>query len=187
MKKIILLLIAIVTLSSCTQQKIGYVNSSDLMKDYKAVKDLESEIKDKQNLLQGKYEQVALAFEKEVQEFQLKSKKQSRKKGEARYQELMYKQQQIQQSQQQESVALQKESQDQMDDLIDDMKDLVKDYAKDNGYTYILGTNESGNVLYGAKEYDLTETLLDVINADYKNGKSAVSDEVKETVKDSIK
>ena len=125
MKKIIILLIAIVTLSSCTQQKIGYVNSSDLMKDYKAVKDLESEIKDKQTLLQGKYEQVALAFEKEVQEFQLKSKKQSRKKGEARYQELMYKQQQIQQSQQQESVALQKESQDKMDDLIDDIKDCL--------------------------------------------------------------
>jgi len=187
MKKILILLVAAVALSSCTQQKIGYVNSSDLMKEYKAVKDLEKEIKDKQTLLQGKYEQVALAFEKEVQEFQLKSKKLSRKKGEVRYQELMYKQQQIQQNQQQESVALQKESQDQMDDLIDDMKDLVKVYAKKNGYTFILGTNESGNVLYGDKELDLTETITEVINADYKKGSSASSNEVKETKKDSVK
>jgi len=187
MKKIIILLIAVITLSSCTQQKIGYVNSSDLMKEYKAVKDLEKEIKDKQTLLQEKYKQVALAFEKEVQEFQSKSKKLSRKKGEARYQELMYKQQQIQQNQQQESAALQQESQDKMDDLIDDMKDLVKEYAVKNSYTYILGTNESGNVLYGEKQFDLTETILDVINADYKKGHSASSNEVKETEKDSVK
>ena len=74
-----------------------------------------------------------------------------------------------------------------MDDLIDDMKDLVKEYAKKNSYTYILGTNESGNVLYGAKEFDLTETILDVINADYKKGNSVSSNEVKETEKDSVK
>lgn len=187
MKKFLIILVAAIALSSCTQQKIGYVNSTDIMKDYKAVNDLESEIKDKQTLLQKKYEQVALAFEKEVQEFQATSKKLSRKKGEARYQELMYKQQQIQQNQQQESVALQKESQDKMNDLIDDMKDLVKEYAKKNGYTYILGTNESGNVLYGDKKLDLTETILDVINADYKSRKTSSSDEVKETVKDSVK
>lgn len=186
MKKIFILLLAVITLSSCTQQKIGFVDSTELMKDYKAVKDLENQIKDKQNLLQGKYEQVALAFEKEVQEFQKVSKKLSQKKAEARYQELMFTQQQIQQNQQNESLALQKESQEDMNTLIDDMKDLVKEYAKKNSYTFILGTNESGNVLYGAKEYDLTETILEVINDAYKKGNTADS-KTQEVAKDSIK
>ncbi len=186
MKKIFILLLAVITLSACTQQKIGFVDTTELMKDYKAVKDLENQIKDKQNLLQGKYEQIALAFEKEVQEFQKVSKKLSQKQGEARYQELMFKQQQIQQNQQKESLALQKESQEKMDDLIDNMKDLAKEYAKNNGYTFILGTNESGNVLYGAEEYDLTETILEVIDNAYKKGNTADS-KAQETTKDSVK
>lgn len=169
MKNLFIAIIALVTLSACNQQKIGYVDSIDLMKDYKAVKDLEKEIEGKQNTLQVSYQQIAGAFEQEVQEFQSKSNKMSRKKGEERYQELMMKQQQIQQGQQIESQKLQQESQDKMDEIIEDVKDFVKEYAMENSYTYILGSNDAGNVLYGDKELDLTEVVLVALNKAYKN------------------
>jgi outer membrane protein len=169
MKKIFIAFIALVSLSACTQQKIGYVDSTELMQDYKAVKDLEKEIEEKQNTLQASYQQVALSFEKEVQDFQENSGKMSRKKGEERYQELMMKQQQIQQIQQSESQKLQKESQDKMDVIIDDVKEFVKNYAEKNGFTFILGSNEGGNVLYGDEKLDLTDVLLVAINKEYKN------------------
>ncbi len=182
MKNLIIALITLVTLSACTQQKTGYVDSIEMMKEYKAVKALEQEIEEKQNTLQATYQQIALAFDKEVQEFQSKSKKMSQKNGEARYQELMMKQQQIQQSQQNESAKLQNESQEEMNKIIDDVKDFVKDYAKENGFTYILGSNDSGNVLYGDSKMDLTETILDALNKEYKNSnKSEEITEEKET------
>lgn len=178
MKNFLIAIIALITLSACTQQKIGYVDSTELMQEYKAVKDLEKEIEEKQNMLQASYQQVAMSFEKEVQEFQAASNKMSRKKGEARYQELMMKQQQIQQSQQNESLILQNESQDKMDDIIDDVKDFVKNYAQENSYTYVLGSTESGNVLYGDEKLDLTDVVILAINKAYKNKES--EDEVSE-------
>lgn len=182
MKNIVITLIMLLTLSACTQQKIGYVDSTELMKNYKVVKALEKEIEEKQNTLQVTYQQIALAFEKEVQEFQTKSKSMPQKKAEARYQELMFKQQQIQQSQQNESAKLQNESQEKMDEIIEDVKDFVEEYAKANSYTFILGSNDSGNVLYGDSKMELTETVLDALNKEYKDSdKSEETTEEKET------
>ena len=178
MKNIVIALVTLIALSSCTQQKTGYVDSIELMKAYKAVKALEKEIEEDQNTLQVTYQQIAMAFEKEVQEFQAKSKTISRKKGEERYQELMLKQQQIQQSQQNESQKLQNESQEKMNEIIEDVKDFVEEYAKANSYTFVLGSNDSGNVLYGDSKMDLTETIVGALNKEYKN--SAQPEEIKE-------
>ncbi len=189
MKNFLVAIIALVSLSACTQQKIGYVDSEELMKEYKAVKDLEKEIEEKQNLLQASYQQIALTFEQEVQEFQSNSKRMSRKEGEARNQELVMKQNQIQQSMQNESLKLQQESQDKMDDIIDDVKDFVKEYAQTNGFTYVLGSNEAGNVLYGKEDLDLTDVILVAINKAYKNkgGDDDETEEAKETPKEEVK
>lgn len=168
MKNIIIAIIAVLTLSACTQQKIGYVDSSDLVQDYKAVKKLEKELGQKQASFQAKYKQIAADFEKEVKEFQSKAKKYSQKKGQAKYEALMLKQQQIQQAQQAENGQLQKESQERMDAIVDDVKAFVKEYAKTNGYTYILGSNEAGSVLYGDSKLDLTETILAAMNKKFK-------------------
>jgi len=188
MKNLVIAIIAVLTLSACTQQKIGYVDSSDLVQDYKAVKELEEELGQKQALFQAKYQQVATVFEKEVQEFQANAKKYSRKKGQEKYEALMMKQQQIQQTQQAENGQLQKEGQERMDKIVDDVKAFVKEYAKTNGYTYILGSNEAGSVLYGDSELDLTETILVAINKKFKaEGKIVAAETEKEVVEETNK
>ena len=185
MKNLVIAIIAILTLSSCTQQKIAYVNSSDLVQDYKAVKALETELGEKNAIFQAKYQQIATEFEKEVQEFQANAKKYSRKKGQEKYDALMMKQQQIQQGQQIENSQLQKEGQERMDKIVDDVKAFVKEYAKANAYTYILGSNEAGSVLYGDSELDLTETILVAINKKYKeDGKIVEPETEKEALKE---
>ncbi len=173
MQKVLLVLSIAVLFTACKQQKTAYVDVADIMKEYKAVKTLEKEVEDQQNALQAKYNQIAMEFEKEAREFDASSRRMSRKKAEARYQELLQKNQQIQQAQQAESATLQQESQESMDEIIEDFKDFVKEYAQANGYTYILGATESGNVLYGDATLDLTEEILDALNKDYKeNNKS---------------
>jgi len=52
--------------------------------------------------------------------------------------------------------------------LIKKVKDFIKDYGTKNGYFYILGSNEGGSVLFGKEESDLTQTILDLLNAAYK-------------------
>lgn len=189
MKKILLVLSVAVVFTACKQQKTAYVNVADVMKDYKAVKTLQKEIEEEQNALQVKYNEIAQDFQKEAREFDEASKHMSRKKAEARYQELLQKNQQIQQAQQAENTNLQQDSQKRMDEVIEDFKDFVKEYAKSNGYTYILGATESGNVLYGDSSLDLTEEILDALNKDYKDNNSESTTEAEEkqiTEKDTV-
>ena len=60
------------------------------------------------------------------------------------------------------------ESQSQNDSLIQKVKTFVKDYGKKNGYSYILGSNDAGSVMYGEEASDLTQTILEALNAEYE-------------------
>ena len=83
-------------------------------------------------------------------------------------QELQQKEQILSQRLQFEQQQIAQESQAQNDSLIKKIKDFVKDYGTKNGYSYILGSNEGGSVMFGKEESDLTQTLLDLLNAAYK-------------------
>lgn len=162
MKKLILALVAVVTLASCNQQKMGYVDVSKLMKEYDAVKDLEKEMKDKSDAFQAKYQQIAADMDAQIKAGKM-TQAQAQQKG-----------QELQGAYQQEGGMLQKESEDRSNKIIEDVKEFVKEYAKKNGYTFVFGSNESGNVLYGEEKSDLTEKLIDEINKDDKMAEKSV-------------
>ena len=82
-------------------------------------------------------------------------------------------------------LSKEKKSQEKMDEIIEEVKDFAKDYAKKNGFSYILGSNESGNVLYGDSQYDLTETLTDAINNQYKEDNKSIDEEKPTEVEES--
>ena len=85
---------------------------------------------------------------------------------------LQKKQQQLQQQMQGEQQQLTQEFQTEIDSAIATVKDFVKEYGKANGYTYILGTSDAAStVLYGTEQNDLTQTILDALNAKYKDKK----------------
>ena len=67
-----------------------------------------------------------------------------------------------------EEQTLQTEGQQKIDTLITEVKDFVKDYGKKNNYTYILGANDAGSVMYGADGNDITQTVIDALNASLK-------------------
>lgn len=158
MKKLIIAVVALVTLASCNQQKTGYVDVAKVMEEYDAVKDMEKEVKAKSDAFQAKYEQIAAEMDA-----QIKAKKMSQTDAQNQGQQLQMAYQQEGQALQQETEAMQKK-------LIDDFKEFVKEYAKKNGYAFVLGSNESGNVLYGSEKADLTEKIIDAINEDYGSG-----------------
>jgi outer membrane protein len=43
----------------------------------------------------------------------------------------------------------------------------LKQYGKQQGYTFILGATESGNIVYAADEADITEAVLKGLNEQY--------------------
>lgn len=169
MKNIFLMAFAILALASCTEpQKTGFVDNGKLINDYQERIDLEATFKTKIEAFQKRTDSTSKAFQLEAQDFQLKAQNMSQEDAQAQYQVLGQKQQILQQRIQNEEQQIQQASQTEIDSLIKKVKTFVKDYGKKNEYDYIFGSNEAGSVMYGKESEDLTQTILDAINADYK-------------------
>jgi outer membrane protein len=169
MKNIILVALAILTFTSCQQpQKIGFVDNSKLINDYQEKIDIEATMKEKIDAFQKRTDSLRQSFQLEINEAELKARKMSQANLQKLSQELQQKEQVLSQRVQFEQQQITRESQTKNDSLIKKVKDFVNDYGKTNGYSYILGSNEAGSVMFGKEDSDLTQTILDALNEAYK-------------------
>ena len=172
MKNIIYVALALITFTSCQQQKIGFVDNGTLINDYQEKKDVEAEFQLKEEAFRKKADSIGQAFQAEAQKGQAEAQRlarSNRKKAEEMMISLQQKQQQLQQKMQTEQQAIAQAFQAEIDSVISTVKDFVKDYGKKNGYTYILGTSDAAaTVMYGTDANDLTKTVSEALNASYK-------------------
>jgi len=173
MKNIIYLVLAMLVFASCEKpNKIGFVDNGTLINDFEEKKAVEAKFQIKQEAFAKRADSISKAFQEEAQKGQAKAQRlarTNRKKAEELMMSLQQKQQQLQQQMQVEDNQLKQGFQAEIDSVILHVKEYVKDYGKTNGYNYILGTSElAATVMYGKEQSDLTQTILDALNAEYK-------------------
>lgn len=169
MKHIFYIVLVMLAFTSCQDKKIGYVDNTTLINEIQEKKDLETKFQGKQEAFKKKTDSISQAFQLEVQQTQLTAQKSSQKKAQELIGGLQQKQQLLQQQVQFEEQQITLAFQGEIDSLIIKVKDFVKDYGKTNGYTYILGTSDgASSVLYGTDENNLTQTILEALNTEYK-------------------
>ena len=185
MKKVIAFSLLLCLLFSCNQTKIAYIDVEEVIKEYKAMKDAQKELEVKENEFKQVLDQLAVTYQSGLKTYQEKGRTMTLKKRQETENELMQQQQILNQRQQQAQQELQKFGQDKMDEINEAIQDFVKDYAKANGYTYILGTSDQTKaVLYGENSMDLTDTIIEAINDDYKaSSKREPNQEDKDSIK----
>lgn len=168
MKKLILVVLVAAGLTSCNEQKTAYVDTTKLIQEYTEMKNVEMEFTTKSDRVKIELDSLAQSFQVEVQEYQNNMNSLSTEERQSMEQELMRKQQTIQQQQQMRGNQLRQESDVVIDSIVTKVKDYVKDYGKENGYTYIFGSNESASIMYAEDGLDITEEILEKLNASYK-------------------
>ncbi|UKM65572.1 OmpH family outer membrane protein [Flavobacteriaceae bacterium GSB9] len=173
MKNLIYLSIAMLVMASCQKpNKIGFIDNGTVINDYQEKIDIEAKYQTKDEVFRKRADSIGQAFQAEVQETQKTAQRASQQKQQELMAGLQKKQQQLQQQMQGEQQQLTQEFQAEIDSAIATVKDFVKEYGKANGYTYILGTSDAAStVLYGTEQNDLTQTILDALNAKYKDKK----------------
>jgi len=164
MKKILLIAIAVVTLQSCNQEKTAYINNTKVVSDFKEMKDAEAKWAKKNDELRADLQQKAVAFQKEVQDFEAKRASLSKNKFDELAASLQAKQQGLQREQQGKVQEIQQQSGAEIDTIVENVKKFIKEYGKKNGYTYIYGDTETSNILYGKEELDITDQVLKELN-----------------------
>lgn len=169
MKKIVVALSLLLILGSCQeQQKIAFLDNNKVVSEFQKKKDFEKKFQVKIDNFNRKADSLDKAIQMEAQLFQTKSATMSKTNAEAEYQTLLQKKQMQDYQLRAEEQSLQAEGQKQIDTLVKEVKAFVKDYGKKNGYTYILGANDAGSVLYGVEANDITQTVIDALNTEMK-------------------
>lgn len=167
MKKLLFIGIAVLTLVSCQEQKIGFVDNAELINGYQEKVDTEEKIKTKIEAFQKRTDSLRQAFQLEINDAEIKARKMSQAGIQKLSKDLQDKEQVLSQRVQFEQNQIAEESRSENDSIIKKVKDFVKEFGKKNGYTYILGSNEAGSVMYGEESNDLTQTIMDALNAEY--------------------
>ena len=169
MKKIVAALSIVLVLASCQEsKKIGFVDNGKVINAYQEKIDVEDKYKLKDEDFKKFADSIGKAFQLEAQDFQINGSKLSKKKQDETYQALGQKQQILQQQLQGQQGALTQQFNVEIDSVLSHMKTFVSDYGKTNGYSFILGNIEAGSVMYGEDSSDLTDIIIEAINADYK-------------------
>ena len=176
MKKILVIIALAISIVSCDKKaadvkevKTAYVDTSILMKEYTATKDLDAKYKAKGEEKGRQLQAEINRFKQEAQNFQAQAQANGQAWAQQKGAELQKREQQLAQAQQALSQQLQQEGGTEMDSLVANVKRTIKAYGKEKGYTYIYGTGDSNaSILYAEDKLDITKDIIKLLNDKYK-------------------
>ncbi|GGD22309.1 OmpH family outer membrane protein [Flavobacterium orientale] len=180
MKKTIVLLSAIIALTSCNSNtsdnketpnasgiKTAYVDTAKLMDENLEAKDIKSKYDALLEEKGKKFDAEVAQFQSEAANFEKNAQQYGMQWAQTKGAELRKKEQYLAQQEQLIVREAQLEGSKEMDSLVKRIRVVIKDYGKEKGYDYIYGTGESATVLYGKEENDLTQEFIKMLNDKY--------------------
>ncbi len=167
-KNVISIVVLAIMISSCNQTKIGYMDVEKVMTGYEGMKDLELDIKAKQETMAKSLDSLSSIFQNKVKNYYSKASKLNAKKRQEMEASLQMEQQMLQGKQQQATMDLQKMGRDSTAEITQLLDSLVTIFATKNGYHLIMGTTGKGTVMYGDSTLSVTKDMLTIMNAQYK-------------------
>jgi len=193
MKKSLVIIALAISIISCNKQtevkeaKTAYIDTSKLMDEYTAAKDVQSKYKAKSDEMGRELEAEVAKFKADAASFQKNAQANGQAWAQQNGQALQRREQQLQYAQQAMVQQLQQEMGVEMDTLVSDVKKYIKTYGKDKGYDYIYGTGETASVLYAKDSYDITKDMIKLLNDKYTapaktDGKTDVKADAKKEI-----
>lgn len=163
------------TKSGNTRLAIAYVNNDSILESYDLVKKMKSELEQKGKRLEAEVAAKQRTFEKDaayLQE-QVQKKTISEQSAQEIYGQLMQSQQNINALREKYMADMQKSEADMNIALLDSVMNFLKRYNAKFKFDYILGYNKVGSILYANDTLDITNNVIEELNAEYhrKNGK----------------
>jgi len=139
MKRLILILtIAVISGNMAYSQKIGHINSNDLLVSMPERASIETEIQNHAKQLETQLLSMQRELETKYQDFQANESLMTEAIREDRIKELTSLEQRLNEFQERAQSDLQKKEQELTEPLITKAKDAINKVAKENGYTYII-------------------------------------------------
>jgi outer membrane protein len=147
---------------------IAYIRVDSLLMEYNFYNELEDQIKKRKSEMEAELGRKARMLEKDMEEFQHKAQNNlflSEQSYNTQAEELYKKREELAMSEQQLSQKLMDESMALEQQILDTVLNFMKIFNSDKKYRYIIN---AGNLLYGEKADDITDTILVLMNERFK-------------------
>ena len=164
MKKILLLsLTFLISISSFSQNKFGYIDSQELLLLMPERKTAEEEVQTFAKSLESQLQAMTAEYQQSVQEYQANEATYTDLVKQDKVTEITGLEQRIQSFQQNAQQALQSKEQELLEPILQKARQAIEDVASEGDYTYIFDKSV-GSILY-AKE---SENILDKVKKKLK-------------------
>jgi len=156
------------------QLPIAYINIDSLLSNYAYSKDLNEVLIRKRENAQATLTQKARQLDTEMREFQRKHENNaflSEQSFKSQQQALVKKQQDLQALEENLTQDLVKEQQKMNEQLRDSIYKFLVTYNKDKKYQMILSNTMNDNIMVADQAYNITDEVVEILNANYKKNK----------------
>jgi outer membrane protein len=150
--------------------KVAYVNNDSILTGYELVKKMRTDLEAKGKRLETELASKQKAFDKDASYFQeqVKKKALSDQSAQEIYAQLTQEQQKINELRQRYSAELQQNEMQMNVVLLDTVTNFLKRYNAINKFDYVLGFSRGGNILLANDTLDITQSVLEELNKEYK-------------------
>ena len=168
---IILSLIALVValIALADQKKIVYVDSLKLISNYKGAKVAKQAYELKASVWRANLDTLMAELNREIAKYEKDKVKMSAREKKLSEELIASKQQQLQSYQQVTADNAAKEDKEITGKVFSEINDFLKQYGEEKGYEFIMAATNAGNIVFAKKGNDITEEVLEKMNADYQS------------------
>ena len=158
------------TVAVAGEGAIVYINTDSLLSNYNFSRDLNEKFLKKQEDSRTNFNFRAKRLEEEAVEFQHKLENNgflTRQRAEEAQKKIIAKQQNLQKLERELTAKLMSEQNINNKRLFDSVTNYLKEYNATRNYSLILSTTAGGNVLFSKNGLDITQEIIDGLNARY--------------------
>jgi len=146
---------------------IAYLRTDSLLKGYKLVKEVNEQMIAEQMRLEKSMKRKIDAFQQEYLAAQQQATTMTQQQIEALQAEFQQKEQGLMKTQQNMEQSLLATEKAKNVALYAKINVLLKEFSKENGYSYVLGYDPPGDVMFANESMDITNEVVEMLNANY--------------------
>lgn len=169
--------------TSAVDLKIAYINSDSVLKHYEYLKAQRLQLEAKTKKMDQDYRNRAIGLQNEITAYQRNVNTMTLGQVRATEEDLTKKQQNLQMYQQSLSQQLMEEEAKLNKALYDRVTDFLKKYCEEKGLQVVLKYDPTSDVLYGGAGLDISQDVIEGLNASYLNEKTGVNSDSTSTKK----
>ncbi len=146
---------------------IAYVNSDSLLNQYNYYKHKKSDLESKQNSIKSELEAEKSKLQHDIEDYQKNAGSMSELERGKREEELGMKQQKLMQKKDEMLNMLDEEQTKSNEELYARLTSYMKTFNKNKNYSFILGFQKGGGILYANDSLNITGEVLNGLNQEF--------------------